>query len=187
MVCAPRITFIGVTQEFRYGNGLSLISVTLNRENFEPGTGDGLLAELGYSRVPMPQYWRTTDRSILGTPFWIGPSFYPPEEFEWRLQGLTDEQWHGLTAMPRLQQVSRERILLRDTRYAIQEPGTRTRARIGADITGPIVYPGMIAYWGQFYIAITEIDPSLYRNSGQHRLTLRAMELDKVPLAQDIP
>lgn len=185
MVCAPRNSLIGISQELRYGAGLNLISVSLERKNFKPGEGDGLLKELGYSRTPAAQYWRTSDRSTLGVPLIQGPSFYPPELFEWRLQALTDTQYWAIDAIAKLQQTTKQRITLIDQRYALSEPLPRTRAKIGATV-GPAL-PGMTAYFAKFYIWIEEIPESgrLYRNDGTHELTIRASELDKIPLTED--
>lgn len=186
MVCAPRNSLIGISQELRYGAGANLISVTLDRKNFKCGEGDGLLKELGYARTTDQQFWRVSGRTTLGIPRVTGPSFFPPETFEWRLQGLTDLQYWSIDAMARLQQASRnpiQPIRLTDQRWAMSEPLPRTRAKIGA-VVGPVL-PGMMTYFAKFNILIEEISPPVYRNDGTHELTIKASELDKIPLTED--
>jgi hypothetical protein len=113
-----------------------------------------------------------------------GPSFYPPEVFEWQLQALADQQYWGLDAIFKLQQQNKGRILLLDQRWAISEPLPRTRAKIGPTLAP--VFPGMAAYFAKFYVWIEEVTQRDYRSDGLHKLRFVASEMDKVALSEDI-
>lgn len=176
--------YVGTTQELRYGQGASLITVVLNNRNFRAKDGRGYLPTLGYDRVQSADLLRSTLRSTLGQPYWRGPSFRAPEEFAWSLQSLSDAQLWAIQAILLRQQAELSPVRLLDRRLAYQEPAPQSRARIGSLLPG---LPGMVCYWAQFDIELRRAGEIAFRRDGDHQIDLAAVELLPVPTTENLP
>lgn len=156
-----------MTLVFPFGNAqafsLGSLSVSISAANREyaAGEGEGYLPVLGYDRKNNMDFIAKAAYNSFGTTVWEGPSFAIPQVFEWRLQRLTLAKYEAFWGLWRIQQKTKQAVILNDQRLAMSEPTPKTRQSVGT-VTGAPTIPGIEYFWGVFKLELL-FDESQYR------------------------
>ncbi len=191
MVCEAR--------SFPFGTGQTLIyyvsptdSITVNLDRYTNYTpeGEGFLGYFGYDRWQDPDLTKTIRQSIMGSSILNGPVFRTPYKFSWQLQLLNLAQYHGLWGIYKRQQAERRAVRLCDYLLALDEAGSRNRAKCSAfPVPGAPAVSGITYFYPQFDIWLEFGQERESYNVDKFSLKFTAIEMNPatpVPVSADI-
>ena len=156
------------------GTGPLSATFTEAAGNFRAEGGDDRLSEAGYDRTAQPNTIAQIVLTAMGAAKIAKPIYRPKWAFATRLQLLTDQQVSDTLGMIERQRIELKPIVLLDQRIATREPAPRIRAQVGT-ITTPST-AGMLQFWGQFNIWVTQYSEPYKLDHDQNYFDFEAVE-----------
>jgi hypothetical protein len=172
----------GTFQRLLYG-GLSL-DLTLADHHFYFEVADKRQDYIGYDRWYLPDTRHSTFLSYAGYSHFEGLSYPAPHQFSWRLQNLSAQALHTLTAIAHRSYADKQPVQLQDGLLVYDEVAPRKRARVGTYLE---ILDGIVYYYPIFNVFL-ELDRPRLRGD-LYSLDMKGIEFNPVtpiPLGMDV-